>query len=564
MTFHFHAVTLPAISFTLIHNGIYEMDQEISERSSYDYNNGLVYKTLAAGRYCVDSGFYVASRSTSIGVSIARGVITTTATVTGLLSGNVGLMAVLYGVDTTVGAAERVAQAAILLTQSMTHIGFTAVNATLEHTGAAESIEKGIRVKVGEVTGMLPWQNHADAIARILTMANSFIVPLRDLTNAEIKSAIGAFATLQQAHRLPICVAETASLAPTEDLARCMAFAAASYGPLAMNFLEYLPRGTYRSNVLSDLVPGISVDDIVVENQLESIYRPGYMVLLDHANKDIVVSLRGTMNPHDVLTDLTCLHSPCDEHIEAETSNCLGDCKVNVSEIFTGSKNAAPSHYAHEGFLRSAITLSETLRPVISRLIAEYPKYGLLVCGHSLGAGVASLLALKWANEYHFVRCVAFSPPCVLTLSAARAVSDRVTSVIVGDDMVCRFGIGTSLDLRDACLHLHHLSNFTENAASIDVVDHLRSTHMVNPKLYPPGKIIHIIKRNAGLTSAELEQSSNVNNLIGAHGDEIAYVSDQLTFAEMQISATMFSSHMPHSVLAKVRDIFPSKVSSNM
>ena len=52
------------------------------------------------------------------------------------------------------------------------------------------------------------------------------------------------------------------------------------------------------------------------------------------------------------------------------------------------------------------------------------------------------------------VRCVVVSPPCVLSLEAARAHRHLITSFIVGDDVVCRLGIGSARDLRDAVKYL--------------------------------------------------------------------------------------------------------------
>lgn len=151
--------------------------------------------------------------------------------------------------------------------------------------------------------------------------------------------------------------------------------------------------------------------------------------------------------------------------------------------------------------------------------------------------------------------CVALAPPCVLSLEAARSVSNRVTSVVVGDDMVCRFGIGTSMDLRDACVALHERP---EIFGGEDTLKQLREKYMVHPKLYPAGKIIHITQRNEFATaSARGGSASGAPTPIKENGDEVAYFADQLSFSEMQVSGTMFSAHMPHKVLAKIREFFP-------
>ena len=74
-----------------------------------------------------------------------------------------------------------------------------------------------------------------------------------------------------------------------------------------------------------------------------------------------------------------------------------------------------------------------------------------------------------------------------------------------GNDVVPRFGLGTSEDLRDALLRLcrdeslRHLQQLSEGGAEGErqqglpgVMAMLREEVMVHEKLYPPGRVIHI------------------------------------------------------------------------
>ena len=105
-------------------------------------------------------------------------------------------------------------------------------------------------------------------------------------------------------------------------------------------------------------------------------------------------------------------------------------------------------------------------------------------------------------------------------------------------------------------------------------------------KLYPAGKIIHIVHRdewdeieiggfdtqsyttNTTNTSNTQPNTSNTYNtynynhhcLIHHHGDEIAYIADQVTFGEMHISGSMFSTHLPHVCLNKLMEFFPGYI----
>lgn len=92
-----------------------------------------------------------------------------------------------------------------------------------------------------------------------------------------------------------------------------------------------------------------------------------------------------------------------------------------------------------------------------------YQGYNLLIVGHSLGAGTATLLSIMLRRQYPQLKCLAFSPPggmalhptpndshCegLLTLPAARHCSRFVTSVVVGDDWISRLGRGSIYKLR--------------------------------------------------------------------------------------------------------------------
>lgn len=53
---------------------------------------------------------------------------------------------------------------------------------------------------------------------------------------------------------------------------------------------------------------------------------------------------------------------------------------------------------SHRGFVLSAQTLADDITPIVLETLKEYPDYQLVVCGHSLGAAVATLLTLMWAK----------------------------------------------------------------------------------------------------------------------------------------------------------------------
>ncbi|KAK6034343.1 triacylglycerol lipase [Cooperia oncophora] len=111
--------------------------------------------------------------------------------------------------------------------------------------------------------------------------------------------------------------------------------------------------------------------------------------------------------------------------------------------------------------LMSARYVFDTLKKhqVLEDLAVLNTNYQLVVCGHSLGAGVASLLTLLLKQEYPDVRCFAFAPPgCVISENGLHEMEQHVMSIVSGDDVVSRISFHAMQRLRikvaaelDAC-----------------------------------------------------------------------------------------------------------------
>ncbi|VDN26944.1 unnamed protein product [Cylicostephanus goldi] len=115
----------------------------------------------------------------------------------------------------------------------------------------------------------------------------------------------------------------------------------------------------------------------------------------------------------------------------------------------------------HRGMLMSARYVYDTLRKhqVLEDLAVLNTGYQLVVCGHSLGAGVASLVTLLLKQDYPNVRCFAFAPPgCVITENGLHELEEHVFGIVAGDDLVSRISFHALHRLRvkvaaelDAC-----------------------------------------------------------------------------------------------------------------
>lgn len=114
-----------------------------------------------------------------------------------------------------------------------------------------------------------------------------------------------------------------------------------------------------------------------------------FCVIADHKTRNIVIAIRGSISLRDIFTDLTATS----DRFEAE---------------------GLPSDtMAHKGMTIGAEYVQKRLREtgIVDKALARYPEYGLVLTGHSLGAGVAALLALKIRPRYPDLKVYAFATP---------------------------------------------------------------------------------------------------------------------------------------------------------
>lgn len=72
-----------------------------------------------------------------------------------------------------------------------------------------------------------------------------------------------------------------------------------------------------------------------------------------------------------------------------------------------------PDTSAHRGMIAGANYVEKRLEEsdVLAKAFERYPKYSLIITGHSLGAGVAVLLGIKLRPQYGNLKVYAFSVP---------------------------------------------------------------------------------------------------------------------------------------------------------
>jgi sn1-specific diacylglycerol lipase len=186
-----------------------------------------------------------------------------------------------------------------------------------------------------------------------------------------------------------------------------------------------------------------------------------YFIIRDAPRKTVVLVVRGSSSYADLVTDLV------EKAVEI---------KDWLPEEFVRSYNIDEAK-AHGGILSSAHAILKDLdeHRILNTLLCGSPGnqastalehhhlleergihchgWNLVLCGHSLGAAVVSLLAphiMQWLPETSTMKVWAFDPPGgFVTRSVADALRGIVTSVIVGKDSVSRTSSVTFERLQD-------------------------------------------------------------------------------------------------------------------
>lgn len=184
---------------------------------------------------------------------------------------------------------------------------------------------------------------------------------------------------------------------------------------------------------------------VFVSFKNDTTHKP-YGVFVDHKKSWVVVAVRGTLSLEDCITDVAC---------EPEEMSAAGN-----QWGFDGENK-----WAHGGMLKAAVHIrneldrSNTLRRIFHGSHSSFTtpltergnmaSYKLVVTGHSLGAGTAVILSMLLKREFPETKCVAFGVPgSVLDENTAKEVSSYVTSIALGNDLVCRLNFRSLVKLR--------------------------------------------------------------------------------------------------------------------
>nr|XP_042709132.1 diacylglycerol lipase-beta isoform X2 [Chrysemys picta bellii] len=295
-------------------------------------------------------------------------------------------------------------------------------------------------------------------------------------------------------------------------------------------------------------ITGLQYRDFIHISFHNKIFEIPFFVALDHKKEAIVVAVRGTLSFEDLLTDLS---AECED--------------LTLEDVL------------ENGFV--------------------HKEYKLVIVGHSLGGGTASILAIMLRNSFPTLRCYAFSPPGgLLSKSLADYSKCFIVSVIVGKDLVARLSMPNMEDLKRRLVRIvancnrpkyqillygcwyevfggdpdnfpTELDGRSQDAltqpllAEESLMMHRSPSYNAiedesplnappqYPHLYLPGKIIHIVEE----TSSRRWCSSDVKYT--------ARWSKETAFSNILISPKMITDHMPDVVLKALNNLTEEKAS---
>ncbi|KAF8871434.1 hypothetical protein CPB85DRAFT_1445570 [Mucidula mucida] len=331
-----------------------------------------------------------------------------------------------------------------------------------------------------------------------------------------------------------------------------------------------------------------SHEDIVIGQEH---LMPRFWVLADHSRGQVVLVIRGTMSLNEIAVDLTC--DPVD--FQPARPSLPEETPVPGQFAFPTEhpvEEDAPKYQVHGGILQMAKAMGDIGRPVqiaVQEALHKNPDYDLVMCGHSLGAGVASMLGLMWADVKtcrtvkssglpvdRRVSVYCFAPPCTTDVPLSKIAEDLIVSFVYSHDVVSRLSIGTVTDLRNAAMWLCDAAaaeGELQNSGHSAVIERagkwksgwgspedpdwfiaMRKTleaNMRQPrKLYPPGRLWWALRDSDLCPPHRSEDHTGDDRLRLFEVMDVEKVFSQIIFAR-----DMLSAHLPHKYDSVLHDL---------
>ncbi|CAG8519152.1 8043_t:CDS:10 [Racocetra persica] len=216
------------------------------------------------------------------------------------------------------------------------------------------------------------------------------------------------------------------------DALRYLKFSMSSYGSFLFNWFGYGPPNPFGITSEKKIIRnffGLDKNDIICwEYDQNAVSVPNYMVIRDPETNSIIVSIRGTMNVTDLVTD-----------------------SLTHYESWNGG-------FVHRGILCSAQYLINHSLKDIRDAVIKYNADSIKIIGHSLGASVSSIttLLLRERCKDMLDRGInihawnfATLPCCSLDIASKVDTMKCIHNFINENDVIPRLSYGNLMDFKE-------------------------------------------------------------------------------------------------------------------
>lgn len=206
---------------------------------------------------------------------------------------------------------------------------------------------------------------------------------------------------------------------------------------------------------------GVRSEALVYLNCYNFVFQAPYSIVKDATRKELIISVRGSMSFYDFVTDgLAKIDKMLPDELPSDVPN------RHATRTHYGMLRTARQLYAdlHVG-TRKQLFWDFAVRHCSAMSGSDSDSFTtndwkVVVCGHSMGAGVASILSVLLKKDFPTTKAFLYAPPMMFDPLTAAWTKSFMTTAVYGDDIVPRLSIANVTHLRDEmATHFHEVAH---------------------------------------------------------------------------------------------------------